>query len=297
MIISQASLYSPWLTLYVCSCWNVLSTLCVCPLSINSCRTRKMLWSGPERGEINQIEQNCLNWLTTTEHLPPVWIFFLISFWLTALTHDFHPPEVKTFELKWFHYHKSTFQTNKQKKTKEKAFQSCWFRLWNTNILHVKEELQAGAPKVPPPGAVVLCGQWEMVEFSTTYSLLEPRFTSPVGHTTSVCPSNNQLFYFSPGLVHKDGNIREGFVMAKANSADFYSTGYTSGEGESMIEKACLNDFSGTWAGEGGVLKPYAIHFMSVIFLWSILKNCIWWCRRRSETVAERFLPDVEECS
>lgn len=120
MIISQASLYSPWLTLYVCSCWNVLPTLCVCPLSINSCRTRKMLWSGPERGEINQIEQNCLNWLTETEHLPPVWIFFLISFWLTALTHDFHSPEMKTFELKWFHYHKSTFQTNKQKRQKRR---------------------------------------------------------------------------------------------------------------------------------------------------------------------------------
>lgn len=34
-----------------------------------------------------------------------------------------------------------------------------------------------------------------------------------------------------------------------------------------MIEKACLNDFSGTWAGEGGILQPYAIHFMSNIFV------------------------------
>lgn len=123
-------------------------------------------------------------------------------------------------------------------------------------------ERQAGAPKVSPPGAVVLCGQWEAVEFCTTYSLLEPRFTSPVGHTTSVCPSNNKVFYFSSGLIQKDGTTREEFVMAKTvQYAAALLTNILQGTLQErgsrrikpMIEKACLNDFSGTWAGEGGV--------------------------------------------
>lgn len=164
----------------------------------------------------------------------------------------------------------------KKKKTKKKAFQSCWFRLWNTNTLHVKVEQQAGAPKVSPPGAVVLCGQWETVDFSTTYSLLEPRFTSPVGHTISVCPSNKKAIHFSPGLIHKDGNIEEGSFIAKAflyaaALLTFSLQGTLQERGSNrirpMIEKAYRNDFSGTWAGEEGFFKPYAIHFVCSIFV------------------------------
>lgn len=122
----------------------------------------------------------------------------------------------------------------------------------------VKGELQARAAKASPSGAVVLCGQWETVEFSTTYSLLKRRFASPVGHTTSVCPSNNKLFYFSPGLIHKDGNIREGFVMAKvflyaAVLLTFGLQGTLQERGshriKPMIEKAGLNDFFGPGRG------------------------------------------------
>lgn len=52
----------------------------------------------------------------------------------------------------------------------------------------------------------------------------------------------------------------------------------------------------GPGRGREVLLKPFAIHFMCVIFLWRIFKNCIWWCRRKErEAVAERFLPNPEE--
>lgn len=57
----------------------------------------------------------------------------------------------------------------------------------------------------------------------------------------------------------------------RSSSADFILQGTLRERGshriKPMIEKACLGDFSGTWAGEGSVLKPYEIHFMSAIFL------------------------------
>lgn len=57
-------------------------------------------------------------------------------------------PKVKTFLLKLSRQNKRA--STKKGQRREKAFQSCWFRLCKTKNLHVKEERQAGAPSVTP---------------------------------------------------------------------------------------------------------------------------------------------------
>lgn len=49
-------------------------------------------------------------------------------------------------------------------KREKKAFRSCWLRLWNTKILHVKEEGRQAHQKYGP-GALVLCVWSERAEF------------------------------------------------------------------------------------------------------------------------------------
>lgn len=106
---------------------------------------------------------------------------------LTAPHPQFQTPKCKHSFLNY-----PSRTKEEEEKTEQKgggAFQSCWFRLWNI--------CQRGkAPKVSPPG----CG---FVEISSTYSLLEPKFTSSFGQKTSVCPYYNDAPPFSPGLNHK----------------------------------------------------------------------------------------------
>lgn len=107
-----------------------------------------------------------------------------------------------------------TLLTKKKKKTKEElAFRSCWFRFGIPIYCMSKSNSRRGLQKCRPRGLWFLCGQWERAEFPTTYSLLETRFTFPVGHT-SVCPSNNNILFFFLAFIRK--GILGGFVMAKA---------------------------------------------------------------------------------
>lgn len=158
-------------------------------------------------------------------------------------------------------------------------------QVWNTNIVHVKEQRQ-GLQKCRPGGELwFLRGHWKRAEFPTTYSLLETRFTSPVGHTTSVCPSNNNVLLFPSGLIHKDRNICEGFVMAKAflyreDLLTFILQGELQSRGSQGIKPVIdeawwfLWDFEARGRGElRGVLKPHAAHFIPLIFLWRTLKS------------------------
>lgn len=85
-------------------------------------------------------------------------------------------------------------------------------QVWNTNIVHVKEQ-RGGLQKCRPRGD---CGFCVVTGRERTFlpptASWKPHSPPPVGHTTSVCPSNNNvlLFFFWPS------HIGEGFVMAKA---------------------------------------------------------------------------------
>lgn len=74
-----------------------------------------------------------------------------------------------------------------------------------------------GSKSVAPGGAVVFA--WSLEESGLSYHLQPPgnQIHLPCW-PYNICLSFQQqrFFFFSSGLIHKDGNIGEGFVMAKA---------------------------------------------------------------------------------
>lgn len=100
------------------------------------------------------------------------------------------PPHPQLQTPKWKHSYlnypirtKELLYKKKGQKEGGGAFQSCWFRLCNAKILHVKEERQAIAPKVSPPG----CGfVWSVTEGGVFYHL-QPPGNKTVWLTSIVC--------------------------------------------------------------------------------------------------------------
>lgn len=89
-------------------------------------------------------------------------------------------------------------------------------QVWNTNIVHVKEQ-RWGLQKCRPRGGCGFC-----VVTGRERTFLPPtafwKPDSPPLLATQhlfVLPTTT-FFFFSSGLIHKDGNIGKGFFMAKA---------------------------------------------------------------------------------
>lgn len=155
-----------------------------------------------------------------------------------------------------------TLLTKKKKTKEELAFRSCWLRFGIAIYCMSKSNSRRGLQKCCPRGLWFLCGQWERAEFPTTYSLLETRFTSPVG-LTSVCPSNNNvlLFFFLTfistgilgGICHGKGLPVLTFIL----QGKFQQGGVL----ESSLWLIKHDDFSGIWGRQGDKLTLHPLYF------------------------------------
>lgn len=90
-------------------------------------------------------------------------------------------PRVKTFLFKWFPLEQRSLLQKRDKRRKN-AFQSCWFRLYNNKMLHVKKTRQAGRAGNRPE-ALLVCGQQVRAGLSTTYTPPRPP-PDPQGNVT-----------------------------------------------------------------------------------------------------------------